>query len=54
MDRFREFYELMGDTRLSAGLASWHVERAMRATLDMGLRGFEKAWASSIGGRQTP
>jgi hypothetical protein len=48
IDRFRKFYERVGNTRVSAGLASWHVERALRRTLGLGLRGFEKAWAASI------
>lgn len=48
IERFREFYERLGRTRLSAGLASWHVERALRRTLHLGLRAFERAWAASI------
>lgn len=48
LDRFTRFYERLGRARLSPGLASWHVERALRSTIGMGLERFEKAWASSI------
>lgn len=49
LEKFTTFYERLGRARLSPGLASWHVNRALRRTIQMGLRGFEKAWASSIG-----
>lgn len=45
---FLRFYERLGRARVTEGLATWHVERALRRTIGMGLRGFEKAWASSI------
>ena len=48
-DRFTSFYRRVGHARVVEGLATWHVERALRKTIDVGLRGFEKAWASSIG-----
>jgi hypothetical protein len=46
---FIRFYKRVGRARIVEGLATWHVERALRSTIGMGLRGFEKAWASSIG-----
>lgn len=45
---FVRFYKRVGRARISEGLATWHVERALRSTIGIGLRGFEKAWASSI------
>jgi len=47
-DRFIRFYRRLGRARVTEGLATWHVERALQRTIGMGLRGFEKAWASSI------
>jgi hypothetical protein len=46
--RFIRFYRRIGRERVAPGLATWHVDRALRGTIGMGLRGFEKAWASSI------
>lgn len=48
LDRFVDFYERIGRARATEGLATWHVERALRRTVGISLRGFEKAWASSI------
>lgn len=48
LDRFIRFYRRVGRARVAPGLATWHVERALKDTIGMGLRGFEKAWASSI------
>jgi hypothetical protein len=47
--RFIEFYRRIGRARTVAGLATWHVDRALKQTIGMSLRRFEKAWASSIG-----
>ena len=47
--KFIRFYKRVGRARIVEGLATWHVERALRSTIGIGLRGFEKAWASSIG-----
>lgn len=47
--RFTTFYRRLGEASLVPGLASWHTNRALKRTIGMGLRGFEKAWASSIG-----
>lgn len=47
-EKFIRFYERLGRARVTEGLATWHVERALRRTIDIGLSGFEKAWASSI------
>ncbi|HWC13048.1 MAG TPA: hypothetical protein VG929_00460 [Actinomycetota bacterium] len=49
MKRFVSFYKRLGRARVTAGLAGWHLERALRQTIGIGLRGFEKRWASSIG-----
>lgn len=49
LGRFTKFYRRLGAARLTPGLATWHADRAMKRTIGMGLRGFEKAWASSIG-----
>jgi hypothetical protein len=49
MARFTKFYRRLGRARLTPGLATWHTDRALKRTIDMGLAGFEKAWASSIG-----
>lgn len=48
MKRFVAFYKRLGRQRVTTGLAGWHVERALRNTIGIGLRGFEKRWASSI------
>lgn len=47
-EEFVRFYRRLGRARIAEGLATWHVERALRRTIGIGLRGFEKAWASSI------
>jgi len=49
LKKFTRFYRRLGAARLTPGLATWHADRAMKRTIGMGLRGFEKAWASSIG-----
>lgn len=46
--KFIHFYRRIGRARSAAGLATWHVDRALEQTIGMRLRGFEKAWASSI------
>jgi hypothetical protein len=48
-DRFLKFYRKLGSARVTPGLATWHVERALRRTIHLGLGAFEEAWASSIG-----
>ena len=48
MKRFVRFYKTLGRERISAGLAGWHLDRALRRTIGVGVRGFEKRWASSI------
>jgi hypothetical protein len=48
--RFTKFYRRLGRVRVAPGLASWHADRALERTIGMELRGFEKAWASSIAG----
>ena len=46
--RFITLYRRIGKAKIAPGLATWHVERALRRTIGIGLGGFEKAWASSI------
>lgn len=46
--KFIALYRRIGKAKVAPGLATWHVERALRRTIGMGLGGFEKAWASSI------
>jgi hypothetical protein len=45
---FLRFYRLLGRQRIAEGLPTWHVQRALKRTIHIGLRGFQKAWASSI------
>lgn len=47
---FVRFYRTLGRERVAPGLMRWHVDRALRSTIGMGLAAFEKAWASSIAG----
>lgn len=47
-EKFIRFYRRLGNARVIEGLATWHVERALRRTIGLGLSRFEKAWASSI------
>lgn len=49
LKRFTKFYRRLGRERIAPGSPSWHVDRALRRTIDMGVRGFEKSWTSSIG-----
>lgn len=48
LSKFVAFYKRIGRARITEGLPTWHVERALRRTIGIDLRGFEKAWASSI------
>lgn len=50
LERFTRFYGRLGRARLTPGLATWHVDRTLKKVIGMRLGGFEKAWASSIGG----
>jgi hypothetical protein len=45
---FIRFYRRLGRIEVAPGLADYHVDRALRASIDMGLNRFERAWASSI------
>ncbi|HEX2235913.1 MAG TPA: hypothetical protein VHK89_06525, partial [Actinomycetota bacterium] len=46
--RLLRFYELVGAPSIAPGTSRYHVDRALRRTIGMGLRGFERAWADSI------
>lgn len=48
LKRFTTFYRRLGRQRIASGSPSWHVQRALRRTIDVGLRGFERSWTSSI------
>jgi len=46
---FERFYARLGRVGAGAGTARFHLDGALEATIGMRLRGFERAWASSIG-----
>ncbi len=48
LQRFTRFYRMLGGRRIAAGSPAWHVERTLRKTIDVGLRGFQESWTSSI------
>lgn len=50
LPEFRRFYRRLGRAGGGFGTQRYHLDRAMRATIGTSLRGFEGAWASSIGG----
>ena len=43
-----DLYLDLGARRYEPGLAGWHLDDALRATIGIGLRAFERAWADSI------
>lgn len=45
---FLRFYKTLGGDRIEPGMTRWHIDRAMQATVGIGLGAFEQAWASSI------
>lgn len=45
---FLRFYAKLGAARIVPGLTRWHLDRALRSTVGIGIDAFEKAWASSI------
>jgi hypothetical protein len=47
-ERFVRFYRELGTIKIAPGTARYHLNRALRRTIDVGLDGFERAWASSI------
>lgn len=46
--KFIRLYRRIGRAHTVPGLATWHVDQALKRTIGMNLRGFENAWASSI------
>jgi hypothetical protein len=42
------FYRRLGEPALAPGMPDYHVDRALRASIGMGLNAFERAWADSI------
>lgn len=49
MPAFERFYRLLGRQRAVAGTADYHLSAALRKTIGIGLRRFERAWADSLG-----
>jgi hypothetical protein len=45
---FVRFYRRLGRIEIAPGLARWHVDRALRHTVGIGLDRFQRAWAGSI------
>jgi hypothetical protein len=48
LDEFLRFYRRLGSRHEATGLTRWHVDKALRGTVGIGIEAFEKAWASSI------
>jgi hypothetical protein len=48
MRTFTRFYRVLGQRRIAPGTVDYHVDRAMRRTIGLGLDDFQRAWASSI------
>jgi hypothetical protein len=46
---FERFYKDLGRRRTAPGTADYHVSRALRRAIGIGLRRFERAWADSLG-----
>jgi hypothetical protein len=51
IDDLESFYRRLGRSRVVAGTARYHLERALRATIGVGEPRFERLWADSIGSR---
>jgi hypothetical protein len=47
-DAFLDFYRDLGGRKIDAGTSAYHVDRALRRTIGIGLQRFERAWADSI------
>ena len=43
-------YRRIGEIEVAPGTAEYHVDRALRKTIGMGLDNFERSWAVSIDG----
>jgi hypothetical protein len=46
--RFVRFYRMLGAQRVVTGTPLFHLDRALRKTIGIGLTRFEKRWASSL------
>jgi hypothetical protein len=46
--RLVSFYRRLGKPSVAAGTSAFHVDRALRATVGVGLDAFERAWTDSI------
>jgi hypothetical protein len=46
--RLERFYKEVGRPAVAPGTTRYHVDRALRATIGIGLHAFERAWADSI------
>jgi hypothetical protein len=46
---FERFYKELGSKREVPGTTEYHVSRAMKQTIGIGLDAFERAWAGSLG-----
>lgn len=44
-DAFVDFYRRLGGRHVTAGTSEFHVDRALRRTIGIGLERFERAWA---------
>jgi hypothetical protein len=49
LEALDRFYENLGKRTYVVGLARWHVDDALRATVGIGLDRFEREWTASIG-----
>lgn len=47
-EAFVDLYEELGERRVRAGTTTYHLDRALRSTIGIGLERFERAWADSI------
>lgn len=48
LPEFVRFYRRLGRAEVAPGLPEYHVDRALRKTIGIGLARFERGWASSI------
>ncbi|MGH2786814.1 MAG: hypothetical protein ACRDJV_02760 [Actinomycetota bacterium] len=48
LHRFVRFYRLLGRVEIAPGTARWHIERALKKTIDVDLDEFERAWTGSL------
>ncbi|MEA2499555.1 MAG: hypothetical protein QOH26_1960 [Actinomycetota bacterium] len=50
LEEFLRFYRRLGAKHIAPGLSRWHLDRAMKRTVGVGIDAFGRAWASSIAG----